>query len=151
MHDEVRHAGAVLAGGEVLLDHVVRCVEEHRHRLQRFRLGLARLLRQHQRGRRDVVGGGDPQRVAFVGVDRAYAGGAQLHVAAPQRLGGPARSEEHTSELQSLMRTSYAVFCLTTHNNTFVTTPAIHSHPSLLYLTHFTASYHDYITSYSII
>src|SRR3546814_1509466 len=25
---------------------------------------------------------------------------------------GAARSEEHTSELQSLMRTSYAVFCL---------------------------------------
>src|SRR3546814_6338044 len=25
---------------------------------------------------------------------------------------GPARSEEHTSELQSLMRISYAVFCL---------------------------------------
>src|SRR3546814_1570516 len=28
------------------------------------------------------------------------------------------RSEEHTSELQSLMRTSYAVFCLTKNNNT---------------------------------
>src|SRR3546814_4066557 len=27
------------------------------------------------------------------------------------------RSEEHTSELQSLMRTSYAVFCLKTKNN----------------------------------
>src|SRR3546814_1856861 len=27
-----------------------------------------------------------------------------------------ARSEEHTSELQSLMRTSYAVFCLTNKN-----------------------------------
>src|SRR3546814_1432867 len=26
--------------------------------------------------------------------------------------GGSVRSEEHTSELQSLMRTSYAVFCL---------------------------------------
>src|SRR3546814_7168350 len=26
--------------------------------------------------------------------------------------GCPARSEEHTSELQSLMRSSYAVFCL---------------------------------------
>src|SRR3546814_18009480 len=26
---------------------------------------------------------------------------------------GPTRSEEHTSELQSLMRNSYAVFCLT--------------------------------------
>src|SRR3546814_1078030 len=25
---------------------------------------------------------------------------------------GPSRSEEHTSELQSLMRNSYAVFCL---------------------------------------
>src|SRR3546814_10196043 len=33
-------------------------------------------------------------------------------------LGGRAgdRSEEHTSELQSLMRISYAVFCLTTKN-----------------------------------
>src|SRR3546814_8207013 len=28
------------------------------------------------------------------------------------------RSEEHTSELQSLMRTSYAVFCLKTKNKT---------------------------------
>src|SRR3546814_4160846 len=27
------------------------------------------------------------------------------------------RSEEHTSELQSLMRSSYAVFCLKTKNN----------------------------------
>src|SRR3546814_3679087 len=27
------------------------------------------------------------------------------------------RSEEHTSELQSLMRTSYAVFCLKKNNN----------------------------------
>src|SRR3546814_1529326 len=30
----------------------------------------------------------------------------------PGRPGGAARSEEHTSELQSLMRISYAVFCL---------------------------------------
>src|SRR3546814_9894155 len=29
-----------------------------------------------------------------------------------RRQGGLARSEEHTSELQSLMRISYAVFCL---------------------------------------
>src|SRR3546814_10494632 len=28
------------------------------------------------------------------------------------RAEGPVRSEEHTSELQSLMRISYAVFCL---------------------------------------
>src|SRR3546814_10092562 len=31
-------------------------------------------------------------------------------------LGKAARSEEHTSELQSLMRISYAVFCLKTKN-----------------------------------
>src|SRR3546814_1160448 len=30
----------------------------------------------------------------------------------PHRLTAPVRSEEHTSELQSLMRISYAVFCL---------------------------------------
>src|SRR3546814_6463831 len=29
-----------------------------------------------------------------------------------KQSGGAERSEEHTSELQSLMRTSYAVFCL---------------------------------------
>src|SRR3546814_5785556 len=29
---------------------------------------------------------------------------------------GPSRSEEHTSELQSLMRNSYAVFCLKKKN-----------------------------------
>src|SRR3546814_2178258 len=29
-----------------------------------------------------------------------------------EQLGGRLRSEEHTSELQSLMRISYAVFCL---------------------------------------
>src|SRR3546814_8999364 len=32
------------------------------------------------------------------------------------RLGGVPRSEEHTSELQSLMRISYAVFCLKKKN-----------------------------------
>src|SRR3546814_4943749 len=30
--------------------------------------------------------------------------------------GAPPRSEEHTSELQSLMRSSYAVFCLKKNN-----------------------------------
>src|SRR3546814_9464122 len=35
----------------------------------------------------------------------------------PRRAGSANRSEEHTSELQSLMRISYAVFCLTKKNN----------------------------------
>src|SRR3546814_3544595 len=33
------------------------------------------------------------------------------------RMSNPARSEEHTSELQSLMRISYAVFCLKKKQN----------------------------------
>src|SRR3546814_3498353 len=55
---------------------------------------------------------------------------------------GLTRSEEHTSELQSLMRISYAVFCLkkkkTTHNYDTSTRILLHSHTyhiaSLLHL-----------------
>src|SRR3546814_4172753 len=46
---------------------------------------------------------------------------ARLHVFAGAMHGQQqqqARSEEHTSELQSLMRISYAVFCLKTTNTT---------------------------------
>src|SRR3546814_2627194 len=35
----------------------------------------------------------------------------------PDRMARARRSEEHTSELQSLMRISYAVFCLKKKNN----------------------------------
>src|SRR3546814_3314480 len=38
-------------------------------------------------------------------------------VAPAMRLMASGRSEEHTSELQSLMRISYAVFCLKKKNN----------------------------------
>src|SRR3546814_5802400 len=84
-------------------------------------------LVQHQRPlrrqRRAIVG----DRVALAGLDRQLRKprrlrqqrrprtGRDKHVAAaPFALrGGQAhRSEEHTSELQSLMRISYAVFCL---------------------------------------
>src|SRR3546814_4721364 len=37
--------------------------------------------------------------------------------------GGANRSEEHTSELQSLMRISYAVFCLKKKNKNPITIP----------------------------
>src|SRR3546814_3726227 len=49
----------------------------------------------------------------------------------PKR-GGAKRSEEHTSELQSLMRNSYAVFCLKkkirNHNRHAVSIPDIHNY-----------------------
>src|SRR3546814_6329964 len=38
------------------------------------------------------------------------------------------RSEEHTSELQSLMRISYAVFCLKKKKKTNITNTAKHHH-----------------------
>src|SRR3546814_3595301 len=44
---------------------------------------------------------------------RTEGGGVVLF---PRRGGHPVRSEEHTSELRSLLRISYAVFCLTKKN-----------------------------------
>src|SRR3546814_9145935 len=43
-------------------------------------------------------------------------GGRQRQAAAQHGAGGKQRSEEHTSELQSLMRISYAVLCLKKKN-----------------------------------
>src|SRR3546814_6884831 len=51
-------------------------------------------------------------RVQIIGVDRLdYTKGIPERFHAYEK-----RSEEHTSELQSLMRISYAVFCLKTKN-----------------------------------
>src|SRR3546814_9324330 len=54
---------------------------------------------------RQVAGLARPGRVVRVPVDRAEGRAGRARAS-----GG--RSEEHTSELQSLMRISYAVFCL---------------------------------------
>src|SRR3546814_9027300 len=64
-----------------------------------------------------LVGRDDQRMVRIGGVDpdRRIVGGIGT-----VRADGLRRSEEHTSELQSLMRTSYAVFCLkkkNTHNS----------------------------------
>src|SRR3546814_6891921 len=48
-----------------------------------------------------------PRATAMMGVPTFY-----TRLLANPRLTRAARSEEHTSELQSLMRISYAVFCL---------------------------------------
>src|SRR3546814_8966087 len=56
---------------------------------------------------RQGLGGTGVQFVAVAGRDQR-----------PVRMGAPCeRSEEHTSELQSLMRISYAVFCLKKNKN----------------------------------
>src|SRR3546814_2955226 len=64
------------------------------------------------KGRRDAH-----ERAAEGGSDEAGAAGAAgagnaAQPAHARRAGRWTRSEEHTSELQSLMRISYAVFCL---------------------------------------
>src|SRR3546814_3888612 len=55
--------------------------------------------------------------VAFLQVGRVL----RVGLAVGDRVLADARSEEHTSELQSLMRISYAVFCLKKKNKTPVT------------------------------
>src|SRR3546814_4630113 len=47
----------------------------------------------------------------------------QATFSARSRPDAARRSEEHTSELQSLMRISYAVFCLKKNNNTIYYDP----------------------------
>src|SRR3546814_2441905 len=62
-----------------------------------------------------AVDGEDGVARQFAAVDQIEhdIGGHHLgHRGGGKALVGAARSEEHTSELQSLMRTSYAVFCL---------------------------------------
>src|SRR3546814_9238133 len=65
-----------------------------------------------------------PGLVALASQDEVAAGEAAGTLAAellprdrPARIAVIERSEEHTSELQSLMRISYAVFCLKKNNN----------------------------------
>src|SRR3546814_10026348 len=64
-------------------------------------------------GSRDLVRARHRRRRAFrdLPARRIHARITRLHEADGRRL-CPGRSEEHTSELQSLMSSSYAVFCL---------------------------------------
>src|SRR3546814_7279580 len=78
-----------------------------------FRPELADSARAaRRRSRRCVIGRRLERAAHVIGIGHAQIGGGGN----PERAGraelGIDRSEEHTSELQSLMRISYAVFCL---------------------------------------
>src|SRR3546814_3718933 len=82
----------------------------------RRRSGLRRGRGTHAAPRRPA--GGPSRKEAGDRRHRSAAG--EIRGLARWRLRSPKRSEEHTSELQSLMRISYAVFCLKkkkNHNN----------------------------------
>src|SRR3546814_8948381 len=105
-----------------------RCSSDLRENVLRLDLQLAR--DEVEQGRRHVAAERQPDHRAtaaplqralelaheilglFLHLDVAVAqhpeGAARFHLEAGEQL----RSEEHTSELQSLMRISYAVFCL---------------------------------------
>src|SRR3546814_4665472 len=73
--------------------------------------------------------------VAAAGVDHvARAEGQRIAVGAPRmhqrRAAVGARSEEHTSELQSLMRISYAVFCLKKKKKQYKRSHSLHDNLS---------------------
>src|SRR3546814_8779979 len=58
-----------------------------------------------------------PIVLGIIPLPKHLIGIADLHRPVAHRTGGRRRSEEHTSELQSLMRISYAVFCLKKKTN----------------------------------
>src|SRR3546814_10484905 len=65
----------------------------------------------HASGRAAMEAAMSEAAIRIDAVSKQYAGGKQA-------LDNVSRSEEHTSELQSLMRISYAVFCLKKKNKT---------------------------------
>src|SRR3546814_2018253 len=69
--------------------------------------------RDHRRAEDHVVADlGRLPRAVGTGVDHRLAHLGEERFGALERLAAAARSDEHTSELQSLMRISSAVFCL---------------------------------------
>src|SRR3546814_5190786 len=95
-----RHRVAVgrgeVGGGLVLVDAVIfRGVEPRAEAAVADDLGAVPVAEAPRSAEVVGVGVGDHDRVDVAGL-----------------VSGSLRSEEHTSELQSLMRTSYAVFCL---------------------------------------
>src|SRR3546814_1745598 len=66
----------------------------------------------HGPGQPETGGDRRLQKRKPVGAAKPGSGGTSLSAKARSTTVPPVRSEEHTSELQSLMRISYAVFCL---------------------------------------
>src|SRR3546814_9140325 len=84
------------------------------------------LFRSHEGIRRSRAGGHEGghglSRIRIRRTDRHRHVGEHQQEGPVSRRAYPPRSEEHTSELQSLMRISYAVFCLKKKTRSNITT-----------------------------
>src|SRR3546814_4641649 len=97
---------------------MLRRLARHRQRYALGRRSEFRRLFVEGRVREEACEIGAEQRRAAAPV-QAAAAVRPVHIfgAAAGNAGNGERSEEHTSELQSLMRISYAVFCLKKKKN----------------------------------
>src|SRR3546814_6038564 len=111
-------------------------IQEHRHRAEVERAGAdphqvvedPRHLVEQRADPLRAFGRLDPHQ-AF---DRKHVGvlvAHHRHVVEPVHVADRLRSEEHTSELQSLMRISYAVSCLTKKKNKYNLPTITHTLP----------------------
>src|SRR3546814_2508750 len=92
---------------------------DRRARLRKAPFGVARAARGHNRSATHFDRGGNLVAVARRDQkDRLQATLHASHIPLRRSSTNVWRSEEHTSELQSLMRISYAVFCLKKKNKT---------------------------------
>src|SRR3546814_3440824 len=98
-HDAMAEIEDMGANGKSRKDAVDRRIERRAAGDERKRVEIA--LYRQMRWQRRVGPGGIDRLVEPNRIDPRLVG-----------IGGELRSEEHTSELQSLMRISYAVFCL---------------------------------------
>src|SRR3546814_4125532 len=88
-----------------------------------------------------------PPRIAYRAPVRAAHARGRAGRRHPPARPGSVRSEEHTSELQSLMRSSYAVFCLKKKNKP----QSINAHNSMIppqtrYIDNLTTSHREALT-----
>src|SRR3546814_6591888 len=95
-----------------------------------FRVHVAQVVRGHGVAEQQVhrtadQEDDDPYPVHRIPYSAGDVPGWDLLRPVPYRRSAPARSEEHTSELQSLMRISYAVFCLKKKKKKYPNTSAL--------------------------
>src|SRR3546814_2327840 len=140
-HDAERIAGLLEADGLESTDSVddadvvvlnTGCIRENADNKLYGTLGHLKSLKDQRPDMQIVVGGCLAQKDRDTVVRKAghvdvVFGTHNVHRAAEllaesREAGRPIRSEEHTSELQSLMRISYAVFCLKKKNTTHTRT-----------------------------